>query len=197
MIRAWRCRGLAAALVDYAAGAAAPVVRRRIESHLAGCDHCAATVAALSDLPAVLRSAAPARDDAFWRAQRGRVMQAIHTAAPRRERPLRVGFDWRLALPLAAAVAIGLAGYLSLRAPAAPGEIALDALPSEDLSVLVAIAEGIMPLQELLPDVGTGGSDAVDGAVDAGWIRAGDLPTPSGWGEIDDDDLEALHGMLG
>jgi anti-sigma factor RsiW len=110
MIRARRCRRLAAALVDYAAGESAPAERRRIERHVAECGRCAATVAALADLPAVLRSAAPARDEAFWRAQRTRVMRAIDSGARRRERPLPVGFDWRLALPLAAAVAIALAG---------------------------------------------------------------------------------------
>jgi anti-sigma factor RsiW len=196
MIRAWRCRQLAAALVDYAAGDLPPAARRRVEDHLAGCADCAAMVAALSDLPAVLRGTAPARDDAFWRAQREGIMDAVR-AGDQRERPRRVGFDWRLALPVAAALAIAFAGYLSLRQPSAPGEVALDALPPEDLSALVAIAEGIMPPQELLAGVDPGAGSAVRGAVDAGWIHADELPPPSGWGELDDDDLEALHGMVG
>jgi anti-sigma factor RsiW len=197
LTRAWRCRRLAAALVDYAAGELPPAARRRVEGHLAGCAACAATVTALADLPAPLRGTVPPRDEAFWHAQRTGVMDAIRAGSGHRERPPRLGFDWRLALPVAAAVAIAFAGYLSLRSPSAPGEIALDVLPPEDLSALMAIAEGIMPSQEWLPDIGTGAGGAVGGAVDAGWIRADELPPPTGWGELDDDDLEALHGMVG
>lgn len=197
MTRAWRCRRLAAALVDYAAGNLAAPARRRCEEHLAGCADCTALVGALADLPAALRDTMPVRDEAFWRAQREGIMDAIRTGSGRRVGAPRRGFDWRLALPVAAALAIAFAGYLSLRPPATPGEIALDALAPEDLSALVAIAEGIMPSQELLPDIGTGVGGAVGGAVDAGWIGADELPPPSGWGELDDDDLEALHALVG
>lgn len=198
MMRAWRCRRLAPALVDYADGALTPAARARVEHHLAGCARCAETVAALSEVPAALREPAPARDDAFWAAQRQRVMQAIDSGErPAPARAPLVGFDWRLALPVAAAAAIALAGYLSLRAPQTPGEVALDALPPEDLAALVEVAGGLIgPQQELLLDIHTSGG-AVSGAAEAGWIRADDLPVPTGWSELDDDDCDTLTLMIG
>ena len=195
MIREWRCRRLAAALVDYAAGELSAPMRRRVEEHIGVCPACAAASAALAEVPPAVRATAPTRDDAFWRAQHNRVMQAIGERPARAMRtPLR-GFDWRLALPLAAALAIGLAGYLSLRPPEAPGEIALDALPGDDLSALIEVAGGILPAQEL-PPVGSR-VDEVGGAVDAGWIDVDDLPPTVGWGELDDGEIDALHGLLG
>jgi anti-sigma factor RsiW len=196
MIRDWRCRRLAAALVDYAAGGMSEPMRSRIEEHIAACPACAAASAGLVEVPPAGGATAPTRDDAFWRAQRDSVMQAIGERRPRAMRAPATGFDWRLALPIAAALAIGLAGYLSLRPPATPGEVALDALPADDLSALIEVAGGILPAQELLPPVGSR-VDEMGGAVDAGWIGADDLPPPAGWGDLDDGELDALHGMLG
>ncbi len=196
MMRDRRCRRLAALLVDYAAGDLPAPQRRRVEEHVAGCAACASAVVALCEMPAALSAAAPIRDDAFWSAQRDAVMKAIGREQPRPIRARMTGFDWRLALPIAAAVAIAFAGYLSLRPPTVPGSIALDALPAEDVSALIEVAEGILPPQDLLPAVGSRG-DEIGGAVDAGWIPTDELPAPGGWGGLDDGDLEALHGMLG
>jgi anti-sigma factor RsiW len=195
MIREWRCRRLAAALVDYAAGKLEPPMRRRIEAHLDTCAACAAARAALDEVPPAVHATAPIRDDAFWRAQRDSVMQAIGERPARAVRTPLTGFDWRLALPIAAALAIGLAGYLSLRPPEAPGEIALDALPGDDLSALIEVAGGILPTQELPPVESR--VDEIGGAVDAGWVDGDDLPPPVGWGELDDGEIDALHGLLG
>ena len=41
MIRDWRCRRFAAALVDYNDGALSAAERARIDRHLAGCPRCA------------------------------------------------------------------------------------------------------------------------------------------------------------
>ncbi len=195
MIRQWRCRRLAAALVDYAAGELAPPMRRRIEAHLGTCAACAAASAALDEVPPAIHATAPIRDDAFWLAQRDCVMEAIGERPARAVRTPSTGFDWRLALPIAAALAIGFAGYLSLRPPEAPGEIALDALPGDDLSALIEVAGGILPTQELPPAVSR--VDEIGGAVDAGWIDVGDLPPPVFWDELDDGEIDTLHGMLG
>jgi anti-sigma factor RsiW len=196
VIRAWRCRRLAAALVDYSDGTLAAGGRARVERHLAGCARCAEAVAALSDVPAALRATAPLRDDAFWAAQRRRVMHALRDGdAPPARAPLRA-LDWRLALPVVAAAAIAVAGYVSLRPPSAPGAVALDTLPPEDLAALVEVAGGLVAPHDLLPDAHAM-DGAVGGAIEAGWISAADLPAPTGWGDLDADDLDTLDGMLG
>lgn len=197
MIHAWRCRRLAPALVDYSEGGLSPGERHEVERHLADCPRCAATAAALADAPAVTAGPLVVGDESFWVAQRQRIMQAIAAAeASTAPAPLR-GFDWRLALPVAAALLIAIAGYLSLRPPAVPGEVALDALPSGDLAELVEVAGALIPEDQLLPDLHVGTTPVVAGAVDAGWVPADDLPGSSAWGELDDNDLDALNGMLG
>lgn len=195
MIRAWRCRRLAVALVDYSEGVLAAAERGRVERHVAGCVRCAATLAALSAVPAVLRPAAAARDDAFWAAQRRQVMQAIRApVAEEEEYSAQRGFDWRLAMPVAVAAVVALAGYLSLRPPSVPGEVVLDALSPEDLTALTEVSGGIVATQDLVPEVAVEAGDALDGAVEAGWIRV--EPAPA-WADLDDEDLEALKGITG
>jgi anti-sigma factor RsiW len=185
MIRHWRCRQLAAALVDYADGVLASAERERVERHLAQCADCSAAVAALREAPALLRRDSEAANDAFWDAQRERIMQQIDAPPPRTREPQR-GFDWRLALPVAAAAVIALAGYLSLRPPSAPGAAVLDTLSPDDLVALVEVAGSIVPAQDMLPDSALSAQAALDGALDAGWIRTDD----AGW----DDDNDSQEG---
>jgi hypothetical protein len=118
-------------------------------------------------------------------------MDRIDTPRTRRKRP---GFDWRLALPMAAAAVIALAGYLSLRPPSAPVTVVLDALPSADLAALAEVAADIVPEEDLLPDIDPRTREAVEGAIEAGWIQADDPPA---WGTLDTDDLETLHDIVG
>jgi anti-sigma factor RsiW len=193
MMRAWRCRHLAAALVDYSEGVLGPADRERVERHIARCAGCAEAVAALRDLPVLLSRDAVRRDEAFWATQRQQVMERIDAPPHDARRPLP-GFDWRLALPVAAAAVIALAGYLSLRAPAKPSEVLLNTLAAEDVAVLVEVADDIVPAQELLLDSEVGSRAALPGALDAGWIRDDEAPT---WADLDDEDLEALQGMTG
>ncbi len=196
MIRNWRCRRLAAALVDYGEETLAPAARARVARHLARCAPCAETRAALTEVPALLRGAPPVREEAAWAMQRQRIMEAIRTAdAPRQPRPL-FGFDWRLALPAAAAVAIALAGYLSLRAPSVPGEVVLDTLAPEDLAALEEVGGGIVAPPDAPAEVPLTGN-AVRGALEAGWVHPDVLPVSAGWGDLDDDDLDTLNGMVG
>ena len=103
-------------------------------------------------------------------------------------------FDLRLAMPLATAVVIALAGYLSLRSPSLPGAVVIDTLPAEDLSVLIDVAADLVPAEELLPDVQAGPRDAAEGAIEAEWISADDAPN---WDEFDSEELEILHGFVG
>jgi anti-sigma factor RsiW len=197
MMRRWRCRRLAAALVDYCDCGLAPAERAEVERHLARCRRCAATAAALIDAPVVLGGSAVVRDEAFWVAQRQRIMQAIAASDDRPERAPLHGFDWRLALPVAAAAVIAIAGYLSLRPPSAPGEVALDALPAADLAALVEVAGALLPTDELLPDLHVGETRVEAGAIDAGWVAADDVSGSAAWSELNEEDLDTLNGMLG
>jgi hypothetical protein len=74
----WTCRRLRARLVDFDAGTLDVVQRAGIESHLAACDRCSASLAALRDVPPMLRADdVAALDETFWRSQRHAVMEAI------------------------------------------------------------------------------------------------------------------------
>lgn len=199
MIRTWRCRRLAATLVDYNEGVLAAAQRGRVERHVADCARCAAAVAALAAVPALLRPGTVARDDAFWAAQRQRVMQAIRIPAEGEEEEEEEdsaprGYDWRLAMPVAVAVVIALAGYLSLRPPSVPGRVVLDALSREDLTALTEVSGGMVAAPDPVSEVAADPGDALDGAVEAGWIRV--EPAPA-WADLDDEDLEALRGITG
>lgn len=121
-------------------------------------------------------------------------MERISAPAAAPEQRPRQGFDWRLALPVAAAAVIAFAGYLSLRPPSAPVSVVLDALAPADLAALAEVAADLVPEEDLLPDFDPRTRDAVEGAIEAGWIRADDPPA---WGTLDADELETLHGIVG
>lgn len=196
MIRAWRCRRWDAALVDYAEGDLEAHERLRVERHLATCARCTAAVEALSGVSTLLRDATVSRDESFWVAQRQATMRSISAATAEQEELAErsgLGFDFRLALPVALAAVIALAGYLSLRPPAKPGEIAMDTLGLEDLTLLSEVTEETVgpPDTPLELDVDVDGAAA--GAFEAGWVRSDAVP---GWGELDEDDLETLNGII-
>src|SRR4029077_9412030 len=111
----WTCRRLRARLVDFDAGTLDVVQRAGIESHLAACDRCSASLAALRDVPPMLRADdVAALDESFWRSQRQAVMEAIRdlpapvAAAPAPvRRPLVAHPGWMTWAPaLVAATAV-------------------------------------------------------------------------------------------
>ena len=196
MIAAWRCRRWNGALVDYADGALEADVRAQVERHLATCERCTAALAALTGVSAALREASVARDESFWIAQRQATMRSINAAgAEREELEERAGrgFDLRVALPFAVAVVIALAGYLSLRPPAKPGEMAINTLPLEDLTVLSEVTEETVGPSDGVLELNVDAEGAAAGAFEAGWVHVDQAP---GWGELDDDDLDTLNGIL-
>jgi len=89
MWRWWTCRRLRARLVDVASGSVTGAERREVESHLATCTACSEALAALREVPPLVRVPAgslPAEE--FWQGQRRAIMQAIQgvpapAAAPR------------------------------------------------------------------------------------------------------------------
>jgi len=199
MIAAWRCRRWDAVLVDYADGALEADVRAQVERHLQTCQRCTAALAALTGVSAALREAPVARHESFWIAQRQATMRsinAIDTAGAEQdelEERSGWGFDLRLALPFAVAMVIALAGYLSLRPPAKPGEMAINTLPLEDLTVLSEVTEETVGPSDGVLELNVDAEGAAAGAFEAGWVHVDQAP---GWGELDDDDLDTLNGIL-
>jgi anti-sigma factor RsiW len=78
MWRWWTCRRLRPRLMDAAAGTLDVAERARVTSHLARCGTCAADVAALRDVPPLLRGVdEPALGEEFWRSQRATIMEKV------------------------------------------------------------------------------------------------------------------------
>ena len=109
----WTCWRLRARLVDLDTGTVDAAEREGIESHLAVCDRCSAGLAALRDVPPMLRAQDEPAGDEFWRAQRQSIMETIRglpvpdSATPRPARPIvrRPGWmAWAPALVAATAV---------------------------------------------------------------------------------------------
>jgi hypothetical protein len=110
--------------------------------------------------------------------------------------PERTGFDVRLALPLVAALAIAVAGFFALRPPRPlPGDAALEGLSGDDVVALVEVASSFLPAQDLAPESLPIEREAVQGAIDAGWLQ----PVGAGpdWRELDLGELEHLHELVG
>lgn len=79
MWRWWTCRRVRPRLVDAAAGTLDASERARVAAHLARCGRCAADVAALRDVPPLLRGVQePLLGEEFWRGQRAAIMRKVH-----------------------------------------------------------------------------------------------------------------------
>lgn len=109
------CDAFAETLVDFADGTLDVERAAAVEAHCASCPSCRDGLAALREIPRLLRGADAAAEPVVdWTGQRERILDAIdEIVAAENER--RRGFDVRLWLPLAAALVIGLAGLMSLR----------------------------------------------------------------------------------
>jgi len=118
----WRCRAYRAWLVDAAAGDLASHRQDRLNAHLAVCAVCAADLAALRDVPALLStSAVPDPGEDVWRRQRQAIGRAIRQATP----PQPAWIAWQLwvdrwsawRMPVAAVVSVALALVVLRLAP--------------------------------------------------------------------------------
>ena len=86
----WTCWRLRARLVDFDTGTLSAAERDRIESHVAVCGRCSAGLAALREVPPVLRARDEPTGDEFWRAQRQSIMETIRgLPAPESPTPYR------------------------------------------------------------------------------------------------------------
>ena len=199
LIRTWRCRRLAARVVDFADGTLPASQAQRIERHVAACARCAEALAALQALPATLRAAGSERDDTFWEQQRQSILRTIRqTAEPEPRQPTRWAFDWRLALPVVTALAIAVAGYQSLWHPARPGdEMAWPAFDPDAAVVFAEMAEVLVGPADLIGVGPLVDGDVLGSAVESGWIDVQGLVMPLDLGDLSDQELEQLQSLVG
>ena len=177
----WRCRAYRAWLVDAAAGDLASHRQDRLNAHLAVCAVCAADLAALRDVPALLStSAVPDPGEDVWRRQRQAIGRAIRQATP----PQPAWIAWQLwvdrwsawRMPVAAVVSVALALVVlrlaPLRArraprPPTPQVATLDTEALSELSDVVAPHDEVLSLSApLLFEAYDLDDDALDGVDD-------------------------------
>lgn len=202
LVKSWRHQRYAARLVDYADDRLPAAERQRLAHHIEGCADCGASFDALRSVPDRLRASAVEPDEAFWRRQRQDIMGAIRDLPdPAAEEPrARVVLDLRLALPVAVAAAIAIAGYLSLSRPAEPvSDVALrlEYLQPDSTMVLAEVAEMLVPTQDLAADLDLSDGAALGAVVREGWAVPGSATAPADLEGLSDEDLETLAGFVG
>lgn len=187
------CEDAAPLLVDLADGALDAVPAEQVRLHCARCGECRDTLAALRELPELLRGEEEL-SAAAWARQRDSIL-ATYDSMRAAEREERRGFDSRIFLPIAAAALIALAGIVSLRSDPVGG----NAQPARAAFVL---ALGDLEVAADLADVL--GEPWFDGDVPWAWDRVADdvaglwlLPTADGLGDLVDEtnDLESLDAQ--
>jgi anti-sigma factor RsiW len=211
----WRCRRFEAGLVDLANGTLPPAQQANVERHVATCARCAALLAALDKVPALLRELPqPSRDEDFWRRQRQDVMRAIRTRPAQRPRRILVpAFAWRAGLTAAAVVVIAVIGYRLVEWPSlTPPERfqiaashlpkSIDALDNQTIAALTDVTAAVISTGELMPAgrepdaslLGSSGMVALaQGEPDDSTGKVGELALH----ELNDDELEQLDDLIG
>lgn len=185
------CEAFEEMLVDYADDSLDAERSDAVEAHCARCAACREALAALREIPLLLRGADPI-PAADWGRQRDRILTAIdEIVAAEDER--RRGFDARLLLPIAAALVIALAGMLSLRAgDARPARAGL-AMAIEDPAALAEISE---TLGEPLVFSETLWAE-VTGDLDGGPSAVPDESGPPDLDDLSDEEIGEVEQMLG
>jgi hypothetical protein len=194
MIADWRCRRLAPRLVDLAAGDLPPRYRLRVERHVAGCAQCREALSAMRAAPEALRAVASADEPQVdWERHRRDIMRAIRTLPEPRIDRLRA-FEWRLALPVAAALLIAFAG---LRMFWGTRSVPRSAAPSAASSpVLNDLAELVLPDDDLLQLDSMPEQTARELVAD-GWADPGDVAPDRDLDDLSDDEIEELADFVG
>ncbi len=192
-------------LVDYAEGSIGRSEARRVEEHCSSCASCAEAVAALRDIPEVLRveveqvgAAAGVENPEFWADQRRKVLARIGEIE-QAEAARAQAFDARLLLPLAAAVAIAIAGVVSLQSLGGgptgtqPARAAL-VLAMEDPLVVAELSDALgEPL--MFSDAVWGDEALVDNVEQ--WSGLDLMDTEPALEELDEAGIEEVEVLLG
>lgn len=204
----WRCRGYRTLLVDYADGVLPMAQQQRVERHVAACAACADALAALQEMPALLRTSTVADPgEEFWREQRQAVARGIGKAPlPRRlwSPPRWEGWQpglWRYPVGVAVGFVLGVLVYHFARPEQPPlfeaTEEEVAALDHDSLVTMHDVMQALVPADEA---PGAGGAedeavlvtaptgDNVSNGADAGVPQAGDLS---------ENELEGLDVLVG
>jgi anti-sigma factor RsiW len=181
ILSTWRCRRLAAHLVDYAEGALSPRDRVGVEGHLRDCAACRATLAALQTVPDTLRGAMLPADETRWAHQRHAIMEAVRRHAPAPEQSRR--WAWQPGLAAAALVVVTVLSYRALQQDTPHRPLAVDEFDAESADALAEVVATLSDADWLAAD------DALTAA--AGPAIVGDLH------DLADEELTALGELLG
>lgn len=202
ILKRWRCRRLAAALVDYADGVLPEGARPRLERHLAHCPRCRDELTALREMPALLQAAEIRRDESFWARQRQDILRAVRTqAAPARSRVPR--FAWQAAVAAVAVAAIVIAGARLLQRPKQPllarAQLPadVDALDPDATAALSDVAATLVPLPETKPATTENDDLLLAAAAREAWGPSHTLEITPEIADLSDEDLETLDEMVG
>lgn len=191
------CEQLQELVVDYADGTLDAESAAVVEGHCAACEICSQSLAALREIPSLLRGGAepPA---VSWEAQRARIMAVIDGIAEADAARTR-GFDVRLLLPLAAAVVIAFAGVISLRSGGVDGSGAQPAraalrLAMEDPLMTAEISDLLGEPLVFSAPLWSEQEVVVSGDP---WIDPGAARTAPTLEELSDEELLEVERMLG
>ena len=190
MWRWWTCRRLRPRLVDAAEGTLAIDERTRVASHLARCGRCAAAVAALRDVPPLLRAEHGTLGEEFWREQRAAIMRKVSAlpepaaASPHRQPwpPIAGRRPRWVAWAPAAVAAMAMVLVLALRVT--PPWQAGPAIPATDVEALDDPT--LFSLSDLAGFSSPDAERTAEMLVDAG-------PLP----ELTNEELDALAQLVG
>ncbi len=190
MWRWWTCRRLRPRLVDAAAGTLDASERARVTAHLARCGRCAADVAALRDVPALLRAEDATLGEEFWRRQRAAIMRKVRglpepaAPSPRWQPRPPIAYPRRWVVTWAPAVVAAMAVAVVLARRVAPPWRVGPETPATDVEALDDPT--LMSLSDL---AGFSSPDAEQTARMA--EDAGPLP------ELTNEELDALAQLVG
>ncbi len=199
------CPEMEELLVDYVDGSIGRSAASRVEEHCSSCASCSEAVAALRDIPEMLRAeaeqagaAAGLENPEFWTDQRREVLARIGEIE-QAEAARTQGFDARLLLPLAAAVAIAIAGVISLQSLGGgptgtrPARAALG-LAMEDPFVVAELSDALgEPL--MFSDAVWGDEALVDNGEQ--WSGRDLMDTEPALEDLDEAGLEEVEVLLG
>ena len=190
------CRRLEALLVDYVDGNVGDAERDLVDAHCAECPSCTESLVALREIPSLLLAEQDGEvGPDHWVRQRSEILAAVEevleAARPR-------GFDYRLLLPVAAALLIGLAGLLSLRRPGDDVSVAHVARAAFEIEIADPLVQA-----EVLDVVGlpihfseTLWDEAAESDAENG-DQSDDPSERLDLGDLEDDEVDEIEDLLG
>ena len=195
ILKSWRCRRVQPLLVDTAEQGLDERQRVYLNRHLAACDDCRAALAALQQVPAMLRELPPPRrDEEFWRRQRQAILRRLSPIdTPADAAVFSRRFTWGAGIAAAAAVALVL---VALRG-AAPPPVNVAEVEGLDADDVVALADLTQawdgPADTLVHD-----SLSVDlDAVEVPSVEPERAEPEADVGDLDDEELQRLEDLIG